>query len=257
MDIERMMKAAALLLAAAFVLSGCSNMSLGGGIFSGDQEPQELTLEELQQPEEEYRLAPEDVLQVRVWGVPEFEGNQADHSAAAVAGGLNYVIHGNGAIDLPLIGSLVVAGDTLPEAQNKITAAMRKYMLEPRVSLTVMAYNSRKILILGEVAKPGMVQNPGPALSLAECLAQAGGVDKLSADSRSVYIIRGVLGEPRVAEIDVHTALGMFQAQNIWLKRRDVVYVDSQPITDWNRFMSQLIPTVANTYMLKQMGLAK
>lgn len=256
MHIERIKKAMAMLLAAAFALSGCSSMSLDDGLFFEDRELQELTLEELQQPEE-YHLAPEDVLQVRVWGVPEFEGNQAERGSSAGAGGLSYVIHGNGAIDLPLLGSMVIAGDTLPQAQDKITAAMRKYMEEPRVSLTVIQYNSRKILILGEVIAPGMVQNPGPMLSLAECLAQAGGMEKLSADSSSVYIIRGVLGEPKVAEIDVHTAIGMFQAQNIWLKRRDVVYVDSQPITDWNRFMSQLIPTVANAYMLKNMGLTR
>lgn len=256
MHIERVTKAMALLLAAAFALSGCSSMSMDDGLFFEDQEPQELTLEELQQPEE-YRLAAEDVLQVRVWGVPEFEGNQAEHGISAGAGGLSYVIHGNGAIDLPLIGSIMVAGDTLPEAQDKITAAMRKYMEEPRVSLTVIQYNSRKILILGEVVKPGIVQNPGPMLSLAECLAQAGGLALGSADSRNVYIIRGVLGEPKVRKVDVHTAIGMFQAQHIWLARRDVVYVDSQLITDWNRFMSQLLPTVANAYLLKNIGLVK
>lgn len=254
MHIERITKVRALLLASAFALSGCSNMSLGGGTIFEDQKPQELMLEELQQPEE-YRLAPEDVLQVRVWGVPEFEGNQGERGISAAAGGLSYVIHGNGAIDLPLIGPTVVAGDTLPEAQDKITAAMRKYMEEPSVSLTVIQYNSRKILILGEVVKPGIVQNPGPMLSLAECLAQAGGMDKLSADSRNVYIIRGALGKPKVRRVDVHTAIGMFQAQHIWLARRDVVYVDSQLITDWNRFMSQLLPTVANAYLLKNMGL--
>lgn len=254
MHTEQITKAMALLLAAMFALSGCSSMSLDGGLFFDDHEPQELTLEELQQPEE-YRLAAEDVLQVRVWGVPEFEGNQADRGVSAGAGGLSYVVHGNGTIDLPLLGPIVIAGDTLPQAQDKITAAMLKYMEEPRVSLTVLQYNSRKILILGEVVKPGVVQNPGPALSLAECLAQAGGLSLGSADSRNVYIIRGALGEPKVRQIDVHTAIGMFQAQHIWLARRDVVYVDSQLITDWNRFMSQLVPTVANTYMFK--GLTK
>jgi len=238
----------ALFMSAGF-LAACSGMSLGGTTASGNK-VQELTIEELQQTEE-HKIAPEDVLEVIVWGVPEFEAVGTEASGTRHAG-LRYVVHADGGIDLPLIGNLVVGGLTVPEAKKSIEKEAHRFVREPKVSVTVTQYNSRKILVLGEIAKPGLVLNPGPALSLAEALAQAGGIDPLTANAKHVYIIRGALETPRVTRIPVNTAVGMFQAQHIWLRSRDVVFVDSKGITDWNRFISQLLPTIGSAFLVQR-----
>ncbi|HXH71989.1 MAG TPA: polysaccharide biosynthesis/export family protein [Mariprofundaceae bacterium] len=248
-----MIRAAAMLLASA-LLPACSSMSLGSSTTSGVKvEP--LTMAELQQ-QEAHRISPLDELEVVVWGVPEFESNaQATTQASAVQqAGYLYEVHDDGTIELPLLGSVSVAGLSVEEAKQHIAKLMTRFVEEPNVSVTISRYNSRKILVLGEVKNPGIVQNPGPRLSLAEALAQAGGMDLMTANHSHVYIIRGGLKHPKIAHVGLDTAVGMFEAQQIWLKSRDIVFVDSRLITDWNRFISQLLPTIGNAALLKSMG---
>lgn len=253
---KSMINARSIILLFLFVLAGCAtSMSLGDD--DEDVTIGELTVRELQE-QVEYRLAPEDIVQVVVWDVPEFSSSSDSTRITGVSkAGFNYDIHADGSIDVPLVGNIVIGGLTVGEARDLLASKLRRFVKEPQVGLTVTSYNSRKILVLGEVGKPGIVLNPGPKLSLAEALAQAGGSVPLSADISNIYIIRGVLGEPRVAEVPIDTAVAMFQAQHMWLQSRDVVFVNSQGITDWNRFMSQLIPTVTDYVMLKGIGVVK
>lgn len=243
------------LLLALTALTGCST-----GMRLGDApgvKVATLSMSELQTPVE-HKLAPEDQIQVVVWDVPEFTSAQAAvQSGVAKNAGFNYVIHDDGGIDLPLVGSLMLAGLTVPQARDLIEVRLREFVTNPKIGVTVSQYNSRKILLLGEVGKPGIVVNPGSRLSLAEALAQAGGVLTLSANTSNVYIIRGALDQPKVTRVEVGTAVAMFQAQHIWLQSRDVVFVNSLGITDWNRFMSQLIPTFTDYFMLKSVGVLK
>jgi polysaccharide export outer membrane protein len=253
-------------LCSVVTFSGCSSMKLGNE--DKDMNVGELTMTELEAPVE-HRLAPEDQIKVSVWGVPEFSvsGTSVAQSASgdfiAKSGiegrdsGSTYVIHADGTIDLPLLGNIAIGGLGINDARRLVEKELRRYVKEPKVGLTVSSYNSRKILVLGEVTRPGVVMNPGPKLSLAEALAQVGGSIPLSADTSNVYIIRGVLDEPKVAHVPLDSAVAMFQAQHIWLQSRDVVFVNSLKITDWNRFMSQLLPTIMDAYMLKNLGVVK
>jgi len=249
LNLKHLFRSGLALFMSAGLLAACSGMSLGGTTASGNK-VQELTIEELQKTEE-HKIAPEDELEIIVWGVPEFESAASNTSGVRQAG-LRYVVHADGGIDLPLIGNLVVGGMTVPEARQAIEKEAHRFVLDPKVSVTVTQYNSRKILVLGEISKPGLVLNPGPALSLAEALAQAGGVDPMTANARHVYIIRGALETPKVTRIPVDTAVGMFQAQHIWLRSRDVVFIDSKGITDWNRFISQLLPTIGSAFLVQR-----
>lgn len=235
------------------LLSGCGTSMRLGSTDSGIK-VSELTMAELKTPVE-HHLAPEDLIQVVAWDVPEFSASNL--SAAQGVEGRNYVVHADGTINLPLLRSVKVGGLTVNEARQLIEKELRRFVKEPNVGLTVTSYSSRKILVLGEVTRPGIVVNPGPALSLAEALAQAGGSVPLSADTANIYIIRGALDEPKVTRVPLDSAVAMFQAQHIWLQSRDVIFVNSQKITDWNRFVTQLMPTIVDYLMLKSLGVVK
>jgi len=239
-----------LYFALVVLLGGCTGMSLSNGW----RTPQKLSIEELQH-RVDHRIAPEDELEVIVWGVPEFEASGLAASRSGVRqAGFNYLVHADGSIELPLVGNVIVGGLTVHAAKQAISKAMLKFVEDPKVGVSVTKYNSRKILVLGEVRRSGLVKEPGPALSLAEAIAQAGGMDPMTANGAHVYVIRGALTQPKVARVSVDTAVGMFQAQHIWLKSRDVVFVDSRLITDWNRFISQLLPTVTNAFLVSRTG---
>jgi polysaccharide biosynthesis/export protein len=90
-----------------------------------------------QQP---YSIEPGDRINVTVFGQPELSGD--------------LTVDGNGAVDLPFIGQLVVRNLTIPECQKVITARLADGVLvKPAVNVRVSEF--RQLYILGDVRTPG------------------------------------------------------------------------------------------------------
>jgi len=90
-------------------------------------------------------LGANDVLQLIVPQRPEF---------ASEAG---YRVSPAGAILLPIVGAVPVAGQSLEEARATIEAALAQYVREPAVGLSVIEYGARRVYALGEVVQPGAI----------------------------------------------------------------------------------------------------
>ncbi|WP_198043649.1 polysaccharide export protein [Ketobacter nezhaii] len=111
-----------------------------------------------------------------------------------------------------------------------------------------------KIFVLGEVNRPRSVFLSRSGTTLAEALSEANGINEAKADGHGVYVLRNVNveydkdGNPvykaKVFHLDASSAIGFVLADKFRLKPRDVVYVSPAPITLWNRFISQLLPTI-------------
>ncbi|MBM3317010.1 MAG: polysaccharide export protein [Candidatus Eisenbacteria bacterium] len=90
----------------------------------------------------DYRLGPDDVLEIQVWQRPELTG------AATV--------DPTGRLRLPLVGEVEVKGRTLAELTPLLTERYR--LLDPSIVEVVVAvaqYNSRSVTVVGEVRAPG------------------------------------------------------------------------------------------------------
>jgi polysaccharide export outer membrane protein len=62
----------------------------------------------------------------------------------------------NGAILLPLLGEVQVAGLNVAEIQRKVTNLLEKdYLVNPQVVVKVSQYNSQYVTVVGEVNSPG------------------------------------------------------------------------------------------------------
>jgi polysaccharide export outer membrane protein len=93
--------------------------------------------------------------------------------------------------------------------------------------------------------------------SLAEALATANGINENRADGRGIYVLRNAgigrdnTGLPvyraTVYHLNASSAVGFMLADRFPLEARDVVYVSPAPITRWNRFLSQLLPSIIAT----------
>ena len=79
----------------------------------------------------EYRLGPEDVIEVFVWKEPELT--------------TTVVIRPDGRISLPLANELEASGKTAVELQQEITARLSTYVVHPVVNVMVKQVNSLKI----------------------------------------------------------------------------------------------------------------
>jgi polysaccharide export outer membrane protein len=117
--------------------------------------------------------------------------------------------------------------------------------------------DAEKIFVLGEVNRPQSINMSRNGTSLAEALAQANGINEGRADGRGVYVLRNTgitkdteglpVYEATIYNLNAASAVGFMLADKFPLEARDVVYVSPAPITRWNRFLSQLLPSILAT----------
>ena len=121
-------------------------------------------------------ISAQDTLDVNVFKVP-------DLSAKALK------VESNGAISLPLIGSVKVAGLNIGQAEQLIKQKLSQYMQAPKVSvIRTDSAVSKRVTVEGEVKTPGVFPIKGN-LSFLQAIAMAQGLTDL-ADSRSVLFFR-------------------------------------------------------------------
>ena len=86
-----------------------------------------------------------------------------------------YRVDADGTISMPYLQRVPVAGLSLQEAQDKITALLKKdFIKNPQVRIEVDQFKARSVMVMGEVRTPGKVTLPGTSMSLLEALALAG-----------------------------------------------------------------------------------
>lgn len=109
----------------------------------------------------DYRLAPNDLLEFDIYGVPDMKRDVR--------------INASGLVSLPLIGPIFIAGMTAQDAETMISSKYgEKYLQNPQVSLFIKEFTTQRITIEGAVLKPGIYPVTGQ-LTLLRALALAGG----------------------------------------------------------------------------------
>lgn len=108
----------------------------------------------------DYEVGPGDVIEVSVYGNDDLSRIPT--------------VSTSGAISLPLIGEVQVAGLTIAEVQRKITNLLEKdYLVKPQVEVKVREYQSQYVSIVGEVNSPGRKPIRG-RMRLIDALIEAG-----------------------------------------------------------------------------------
>ena len=118
-----------------------------------------------------YRISGGDKLRVAVFDEPSLTGD--------------FDIGLDGALSLPLVGSLDAEGKSPRDLESEIAAALSAggYVLDPRVSVEVAQH--RPFYILGEVQTPGEYPYVGD-LTVEQAIAKAGGYTPRAARSEVV-----------------------------------------------------------------------
>ena len=296
-----------------------------------------------------YRLGPGDILDVSIPSIANISTSAAPLASATREADRGYTVAPDGTIYLPYVGALKVQGSTIREVQDKVVTGLSRYIKVPQVTVSVTQFRSQKVLVAGQVPKPGYlpiadipltlvgaltavgstpvlrgdlaprplgsaVQTTAqvesgdyyrvrltrksevrtydvygllrsgdlsrdpllqdgdvvyvppvqrsfvfvlgevrtPAMleiverttSLAEVLLASGGVNQQTAKAERVYVIRGQLDKPQVFQLNANAPDAMLLADAFTVQPRDVVYVAEANISRWNRFLSQLVPTL-------------
>ncbi len=175
---------------------------------------------------ESYRLGPGDLITITVPGRPELTGKQT--------------VGPDGAVTLPLIGSVDVTGKTREQSAALLREKLLLYYTDPAVTVSVDTYTSNRVILVGAV------EHPGPYIferqpTLLDLLARGGSLGRTQNAVGSNFA--GVTGSANRALPDhaiiyrgTETAISIDLAAmakqgnmlaNIRLQRDDVVYIPS------------------------------
>ena len=132
-----------------------------------------------------------------------------------------------------------MAGLTYEQFVARLQSAVSEYYVDAQVAVNIAQVTNQKVLVIGEVAQPMVLQITND-LSLLEALTRAGGIHP-DARTRNVLLVRGGAAEPQVYTVDVDAIYGRGDfSQMVYLQRGDIVYVPARTITDVERFFKRL-----------------
>jgi polysaccharide export outer membrane protein len=193
----------------------------------------------------EYRVGPGDVLRIVVWDHPELNnpgiGNLPSSSqqagslqilsaqAAATAGvtdPLGRVVQPDGTIYYPYVGTLHVAGKTLPAIRRELAAGVGRYIRSPQLDVTIAGFRSKRIYVTGEVRQPGVLALTDVPMAVSDAVSLSGGLTA-NADLAAATVTRR---DTQIA-VDLYRLLYLGDLSgNIRLVDGDIVNVPNRRI---------------------------
>ena len=158
-----------------------------------------------------YVIGADDLLSVRFW---------ADTQLSA-----EVVVRPDGKISLPLLDDVQAAGLTPEELNAALEKAASKYIAEPDATVIVREVRSRKVYVLGQVARPNQVPL-NTDMNVLQVLTSVGGLLEY-ADKDNIVIIRVENGREQRFKFNYNDVVkGKNVQQNILLKPGDTVVVN-------------------------------
>jgi len=160
-------------------------------------------------------IGPGDMLHIVVFDTPELEQQVR--------------VVDDGKISLVLGGTIPVAGLVPADAAKLVESYLieKKYLQHPHVQITVMAYATQKVTILGEVRAPGQYEIGTPR-SILDVLALAGGltdnadrkllIERHDSHEKIPYFVSNAATEA------INTAILVYPGDKIIVAKAGIVY---------------------------------
>lgn len=157
----------------------------------------------------DYVIGPGDVLQITVW--------KNDTLSRTLP------VRPDGKISMPLLHDVQASGLTAMQLRDKIATALGEFMPNPEVAVSVNDVRSMRVSILGEVAKPGVIELRGQT-TILEVIAMAGGFKDFASPSKITVIRIDEGGKTKRIRFNYNKAIGSDE-ENLVLRSGDVVVV--------------------------------
>ena len=141
----------------------------------------------------------------------------------------SYVVRDNSLLPVDLI-KLLKEGDM---NQNVVMRGGDKvYIADPSAST---------LMVLGEVRKERVIDVPDGFMTLRKAIGEAGGI-LASGDKAYIQIIRGNILHPKIYTLHWEHVVRL-PNDSMLLIPGDIVYIAARPLSEWNRFVNDLLPT--------------
>lgn len=161
-------------------------------------------------PAEDTSLGSGDVFEVRVFGEKDLTGA--------------YQVGSDGTIQFPFLGNVEVLGKEPSQVANLISERLSQggYLKDPHVSVFLQQSNSKRVSVLGAVAKPGTLPIV-PGMTLVYAVSQAGGFTALASKDDTV-VTRRVGKKLERYRVEV-SRITRGDAEDFALRAGDIVFV--------------------------------
>ena len=171
----------------------------------------------------EYRIGATDVISIFVF----------DHPELAIPAGNDQVNTGfqvqtDGTLTFPFIGSVEAKGRTVDELRKELTERLAKFFPDPQVDVRITGFNSQRVVVGGEVAKPVTEPIRNTPMTLLEAINAAGGMND-DADARAITVRRAGVSH----RVDLEAFItGGVAGNNPYLRGGDVVSVPRKQLRE-------------------------
>jgi len=223
-----MLKKITLVISMLFLLIGCGSLDSEYQLVQGKQSRQSESIS-VPKGSVEYRILPQDRLKVVFYRDPQQGAEVSTTELGQDMSKNGILVNVAGYVTLPLIGKVKVAGLTQTQAADRITQRLKKYLNSPSVYVEVM---NKRIYVLGEVNKPGVVKLDREKMTLFEAIAFSGDLTD-NAVRDNIIIVSNKTGKGlTMRSVDLTNFKNMHYA-SLMLRPNDIVYV--QP-DGWKEF---------------------
>lgn len=188
----------------------------------------------------EYTISEEDVLKISVWQNPDLDQE--------------VIVRPDGMISFPLVGDVLAKGLSIPQLDREITRLLSEFVRSPEVSISLKKIGGSKVIVLGEIMRPGVYSVTG-SKTVLEAIGQSGGFSRDAVPS-SIVLVRGGLIKPQPQRLNLSKVLKgqQVQQQNIALQAEDIIFVPKKFIADLNYFLGQVLdPISKGAYTSKEL----
>ncbi|RPD41785.1 polysaccharide biosynthesis/export family protein [Chitinophaga barathri] len=134
-----------------------------------------------------------------------------------------YLVNQQGTIEFPVLGTIKAEGLSKTALTDTIRAQLvnRKLLVDPVVSIRFLNY---RVTVLGEVARPTVVNVSSEKISILEALGMAGDIT-IYGKKENVLLIREQDGVRTTRRLNLNDA-GTLGSPYFYLKPNDIVYVE-------------------------------
>ena len=185
------------------------------------------------QAEPAYRIQAGDVLSVRLYLEPELNED--------------VTVRPDGRISTTLAQSVPAENRTPDQLAASLRQVYAGELRHPDLTVEVKSFSPARVYVAGEVVAPGEFISTGPALTLVQAVARAGGL-RTSGDPDHVFVLRrGDADRPQVFAVDYRAVMqGERASADVRLAPFDVVYVPrtgTSAVYLWfNQHVQQFVP---------------
>lgn len=166
-----------------------------------------------------YVIGPNDRLRITVWNQENISGD--------------YTVSGDGTFTFPLIGQVKANGSTVMNLEAELKRMLGAgYLRNPQVTISVLDYRSKQILMIGSVRSPGAYPLLGDMM-LIEALARAGSTTEDAADHAFIIrsnnpggpVLPGQDASAEVTRVDLRALEAGRLTSTVMVRNGDTVFV--------------------------------